>query len=399
MKKTVRLLTPCISLCLSLFAVSCSNPYPEVPVKYHALLDSAFVHAGENGTELKKVLAETPAEQKEGMAYLIAYMPDYDLTSLSAEVLKENVEYAYRARREFEWCKELPDSIFFNEVLPYHNVTETRDNWRKMFYERFSPYVKDCATLKEAVYAVNKNVRDELLVDYNTKRRASDQGPFESMESKMASCTGLTILLNDAFRAVGIPARFAGTANWFDNRGNHSWNEVLIDGEWYFTEYYPEDLNRSWFATDAAKATVGSKNNGIFAVSYKPTGSYFPLEWDPAKKVNAVEVTPRYLEVCAYAIARDEKDSRVKLDLEAFNHLGYQAAHDNRIPVDITLYEGEKQIGGGTTCSTQQDLNNYLTFLVDPEKEYTVVCVYDSITKKEIVKVSKEDMRHRIIMK
>lgn len=379
--------------------VGCSSKYPDVPKKYHALLDSAMVKAGDHASELQKALQTVPATQKEGMAYLIAYMPEYDLKSIPADLLVDNVHYAYVAREQYEWCKTLPDSVFFNEVLPYHNVTENRDNWRKEFYDRFSPYVKDCKTLKEAVYAVNKNVRDELLVDYNTKRRASDQGPFESMESKMASCTGLTILLNDAFRAVGIPARFAGTANWFDNRGNHSWNEVLIDGVWYFTEYYPEDLNKSWFAADAAKATVGSANNGVFAVSYKPTGTFFPLVWDEAKPINALEVTPRYLEVCAYAIKRDEKDNRVQLDLEAFSAAGYDEKTDNRIPVDITLFCGDQQVGGGTTCNSTQDLNNYLTFLVEPNAEYTVISVYDSIRKEEKVKVGAEDTRVRIVMK
>lgn len=381
-----------------LVTLSCQTNYPDVPKKYHSLLDSALLKAGDHASELKMALTGVPSSQREGMAYLIAYMPEYDLTSISAQLLIDNVTYAYKVRQQYEWCKTLPDSVFFNEVLPYHNVTEQRDNWRKEFYNRFSPYVKDCRTLTEAVYAINKNVRDELLVDYNTKRRASDQGPFESMESTMASCTGLTILLNDAFRAVGIPARFAGTANWFDNRGNHSWNEVLIDGEWYFTEYYMEDLNRSWFAADAAKATIGSTNNGIFAVSYKPTGSYFPLVWDETKPVNALEVTPRYLNVCAYAIKRDEKDSRIKLEIAGYNAAGYNKDTDNRIPIDITLFCGEKQVGGGTTCNTQQDLNNFLSFLVDPNEEYTIICAYNSKQKTIKVKAGEQDMRTIVVM-
>ena len=379
--------------------LSCSSKYPGVSEKYHTLLDSAMNKAGEHSSELNKALLGVDEEEREGMAYLIAYMPEHDLKTISSQLLIDNVKYAYLARNQYEWCKVLPDTIFFNEVLPYYNVTEERDNWRKVFYERFSPYVKDCKTLKEAVYAVNKNVRDELLVDYNTKRRASDQGPFESMESKMASCTGLTILLNDAFRAVGIPARFAGTANWFDNRGNHSWNEVLIDGVWYFTEYYPEDLNKSWFAADAAKATVGSSNNGIFAVSYKPTGTNFPLVWDENKPIHALEVTPRYLDVCAYAIKKGKDDGRIQLDLEAFHEKGYDSRIDNRIPVDITLYCGDQQIGGGTTCNTTQDLNNYLTFFVESDKEYTIVCVYEGMRKTEKVIVGKDDKRVRVIMK
>lgn len=385
-------------LCLLIGLTSCNTPYPGVPKSYHALLDSAFLKAGDNAPALKSALVGLPESQREAMAYLIAYMPAYDLPTISAEMLVDNVTYAYIAREQYSWCKALPDSIFFNEVLPYHNVTEQRDNWRKSFYDRFSPYVKECTTLKEAIYAVNRNVRDELLVDYNTKRRASDQGPFESIESQMASCTGLTILLTDALRSVGIPARFAGTNNWFDNRGNHSWAEVLIDNQWYFTEYYMEDLDRAWFATDAAKATVGSTNNGIFAVSYKPTGSYFPSIWDENKPVNATEVTPRYLEVCAYAIERGENDNRIKLSIEGFNAAGFNKEQDNRIPVDITVFCGDKQVGGGTTCNNREDLNNNLSFLVEPNEEYTIICVYDSLKKTVTTKAGCQDMMVSIVM-
>ena len=58
------------------------------------------------------------------------------------------------------------------------------------------------------------------------------------MRQGMASCTGLSILLVDALRSVGIPARFAGTASWHDDRGNHSWTEVRLDDGWHFTEFY-----------------------------------------------------------------------------------------------------------------------------------------------------------------
>src|SRR6478752_4758171 len=46
-----------------------------------------------------------------------------------------------------------------------------------------------------------------LKVGYSTERRAANQSPSESRESGKASCTGLSILLSDACRSVGIPAR------------------------------------------------------------------------------------------------------------------------------------------------------------------------------------------------
>ena len=103
-----------------LFCVVCllacaGNKYSGVPEKYHALLNQALEKAGENRAELEKALAEAPAEQKEGMAFLIAYMPDRDLKELNAEFLLENTAYAYQARNQYPWAKALPDRV---EWLP-----------------------------------------------------------------------------------------------------------------------------------------------------------------------------------------------------------------------------------------------------------------------------------------
>lgn len=257
------------------FAWGCQSDYPGVPKTYHALLDSAFVQAGDNATEMQKALTEAPKEQKEGMAFIISYMPKRDLTSLSAEFLMENAEYAYKAREKYAWCAALPDLVFFNEVLPYANISEDRDAWRKNFYERFAKYTEGKENMVDALMEIAKNIKDEVNVEYNTKRSKVDISPLQAMKENMATCTGLSILLTDAYRAVGIPSRLAGTAMWTNYRGNHTWSEVLVDNEWQFIEYYPDTLNKSWFLADAGKADPKNMLHWIYAVSYKPTGMPF----------------------------------------------------------------------------------------------------------------------------
>ena len=117
-----------------------------------------------------------------------------------------------------------------NDVLPYASLDETRENWRPDFYERSARIVKDCKTATEAVQAINKEFFKEYKVHYNTGRKRPNQSPSESKELGMATCTGLSIILVDACRAVGIPARVAGTALWANKRGNHTWAEVYDGG-------------------------------------------------------------------------------------------------------------------------------------------------------------------------
>lgn len=352
-----------------------SGRYAGVPKEYHALIDRTIATAGDNAKELKKALKEVPRNEREGMAFLISYMPERDARSLSADFLLENVEYAYKARAEFPWAKEVPDSVFLNDVVAYANLNENRESWRKDFYERFKKYVAPCKTMREAIDSVNKNVRDELLVDYNTKREKPDQAPYESMRQHMASCSGLSILLTDAFRAVGIPSRVAGTPAWHDDRGNHNWNEVWIDGQWRFTEYYPsDDLDQSWFLTDAGKAVKEDVRKAIYAASFKPTGCYFPLVWDEnIRYVHAENVTDRYTSLYRAQLSATPADgSHVALRVMVFKDKDHAEASGDRVATNLDVFKGDKQLYGGRSTGATQDMNDVLTFNVEKNQQYIV---------------------------
>lgn len=352
-----------------------SGRYAGVPKEYHALIDRTIATAGDNAKELKKALKEVPRNEREGMAFLISYMPERDARSLSADFLLENVEYAYKARAEFPWAKEVPDSVFLNDVVAYANLNENRESWRKDFYERFKKYVAPCKTMREAIDSVNKNVRDELLVDYNTKREKPDQAPYESMRQHMASCSGLSILLTDAFRAVGIPSRVAGTPAWHDDRGNHNWNEVWIDGQWRFTEYYPsDDLDQSWFLTDAGKAIKEDVRKAIYAASFKPTGCYFPLVWDEnIRYVHAENVTDRYTSLYRAQLSATPADgSHVALRVMVFKDKDHAEASGDRVATNLDVFKGDKQLYGGRSTGATQDMNDVLTFNVEKNQQYIV---------------------------
>ena len=349
--------------------------YTGVPEKYHALLDQTMVTAGDNAKELEKALKEVPADQKEGMAFLIAYMPERDAEALTADFLMEHVTYAYKARAEFPWAREVPNEIFLNDVVAYVNLNETRESWRKDFYERFRKFVLPCKTMREAIDSINKNIRDEVNVDYNTKREKPDQAPYESIRQHMASCSGLSILLTDAFRAVGIPSRVAGTPAWHDDRGNHNWNEVWVDGNWHFTEYYPSKaLDHSWFLADAGKAIKEDLRKAVYAASFKPTGTYFPLVWDmDIRYVHAENVTDRYTALYrAQLSAVASSDKHVALRVLVFKDKDHAEASGDRVATNLDVFKGDKQIGGGRSTSATQDMNDVLTFMVEKNQTYTV---------------------------
>ena len=249
-------------------------------------------------------------------------------------------------------------------------------------------------TLREAIDSINRNIRDEVKVDYNTAREKPDQNPSESIRQGMASCSGLSILLTDAFRAVGIPSRIAGTANWHDDRGNHNWCEVWIDGEWYFTEYYPNQLNDAWFLADAGKADPNDRMHAIWASSFRPTGNSFPLVWDfGIDYVGAHNVTQRYIDIYNHNRQAALNDgNHVTLSVKMFRDRAHASASADRVEVNVDIFRGPDQVGGGRTSGPTQDMNDVLQFLVEKNAEYTLkYATLDGRPVEQKVKVGDSD--------
>lgn len=260
-------------------------------------LQACLEKAGENRDQIEEALAKVPAEQKKGMEFLVLNMPDRDLKGLTSQYLLDNCKLAYQAWNESKWKDSIPEEVFFNDVLPYANINEGRDGWRQDFYNRFHELVKNETSPGKAAAILNQKIFAELKVRYSTQRAKADQAPSESIKSGLASCTGLSIILIDACRANGIPARFVGTPLWADNSGNHSWVEVWDNG-WHFTgaaEPSGDQLDQAWFIGRASTAQRDHRLHAIYAVSYRKTPLTFPLVWDRSiRYVHAVNVTDRY---------------------------------------------------------------------------------------------------------
>ena len=323
----------------------------------------------ENRISKKEAIKRVPPEQRIAMDWLITHMPENDKKSLSLEFLITNSEYAFKAKKHFPWAKHVPDQIFLNYVLPYASLNERRDEWRKDFFYKFSPLVKNANSAYEGAAILNNKIFEMVGVEYSTKRPKADQSPYESIEAGLASCTGLSFLLIDACRSVGIPARFVGTPMWYNDSGNHSWVEIW-DGEWHFTgaaEPVENQLNQVWFADLASKAKIGDMKYGIFAATWNKTDLYFPMDWLPGiKKYNAVDVTDRYL-------TQTKIDSGlVAVSIRALNNLGVRES------VDIIVTGEDNYFFEGQSKNETYDMNDHLTVFLPKGKVFTIKSKNDS---------------------
>ena len=253
--------------------------------------------AGENRVEIERALETVDEAHRADLIWMLGHMPEGDLRTLDSEFLLENIRLARESWMNAPWHDQVDEALYRDAILPYACVNEKRERWRIDLRDRIQSLIVDCDTISEAATTLNRKLFPLVGVKYSTGRRKPDQSPSESMESGLASCTGLTILLVDACRSVGIPARFTGTALWSDESGNHSWAEIWDDG-WHFTgaaEPTGDELNKAWFTGRAAKATREDPRKAIYSVTWRRTPIHFPMVWRPEdRSINAVDVTDRY---------------------------------------------------------------------------------------------------------
>ena len=291
--------------------------------------------------------------------FLAEHMTESDRSNLSNEFLLENLDLAFRARKEFPWATQVPEAVFLNDVLPYAVFDESRDPWRAELLALSRDLVKDAHSASEAAQALNRQLFKLVNIHYNTGRKRPNQSLKESKALSKATCTGLSIILVEACRSVGIPARAVGTPMWTNERGNHTWVEIW-DGDWHFAgadEYDAGGLDRGWFVGDASKARANEPRHSIYATSWKREGSSFPMVWARnSTDVAAVNVTARYA-----------KTDAAPVEIAALGVRLWDRSGGTRLSAKVCVLDGvRRSCALADTKSGTSDLNDMPRFSLAP---------------------------------
>lgn len=180
--------------------------------------------------------------------------------------LLRNAELAYEAVEIVNASGEITEELFLRDVLPFRHFDEPVDNWRPFFFEKLRPLVNttDLRSLAEIVIPAAFNGALGRPVEFKSNSTPGVMAPLtETLARGYASCTGISIFLADALRAVGIPARVVGTPQWnISTGGNHNWVEVYWGGRWHFVDGAPTtgsvEWDRTWFLDNAQHAIPGT---------------------------------------------------------------------------------------------------------------------------------------------
>lgn len=353
--------------------------------------------SGKGAAALEEYAQNLAGEQREAAAFLLEYMPQTDRESFPVDLFRENLEQAYFARTTYPWSKKLPKPLFFNDVLPYAVASETRDAHRKLLREKLHPLLDQTVTLEDAVAVVGGNIAELTGVKYDVTREKACQSPAESMRQGKASCTGLSILMVDALRAAGIPARLAAIPLWGTREGNHTWVEVHDGTSWRKTGWAegPDKWDSGWEIPRCAYCDPALPIHCVFASSYRNTGVEFPMIWEwRMRRRPRGERSPNGF----YQQARNEHGELTELKwniqpikipgIDRTNHYlelaggrkipipkgsacvaikAYEEGTDKRVSVPVRVFQGSEKLYEGTTANSTQDLNDYVRVILKPE--------------------------------
>ena len=262
-----------------------------------------------------------------------------DTDGLGNGLVGPTVSLALDAKIRYKWTDDLPLDIFLNYVLNYANLNEARTNWRPLLVDALkfnesdlyqnsltSPKTKpeeSNLNITSVTTWVNKHLwtklarREDQPIYFKSSLTPLIFDPMSTISFGYASCTGTSILFCNALRAVGVPARVAGTPAWYGNRtqGNHNWVEVFVPkseedgggGEWKFLEPSPalphvdtldNDPCDRWFC-DPTRFPASKVFAATLSSQHSSETGYFPLGWEwNCRDVPAIDRTDYYARVC-----------------------------------------------------------------------------------------------------
>ena len=192
--------------------------------------------------------------EREAMEFLYAYMPLSDLADYEPQFFLQQVRYAFKAREEMPWGKDIPEDVFRHFVLVYRVNNENLDTARMVFYRELKERVQGMS-IEEAALEVNHWCHEHVAYRASDSRTSA---PLATMRTSLGRCGEESTFAVTAMRAVGIPARQCYTPRWAHCDDNHAWVEAWVDGQWHFLgACEPEPmLDLGWFNEPASRTLL-----------------------------------------------------------------------------------------------------------------------------------------------
>ncbi len=198
--------------------------------KFIAVYEAVCKTGEKNGVDNKSIYI--PAQFRKEARAEFSGQHYSDLHSITAELIIENIEYAFKAW-QFPWAKHLSFEEFCEYVLPYRISEEPLSPWRKYLFEQQKDFIS--LLLKEGIndpVEVVKRLNDRLLGDFVFCSKISP--PYLSVRElyrhPAGQCEHRYLLFTALARTLGLPVAIDFSPQYTRYPGSHSWTVLTNDG-------------------------------------------------------------------------------------------------------------------------------------------------------------------------
>lgn len=251
-------------------------------------------------------------ERKKGIHFQKTSSPiiKQDIKEIKANLLIENIDYAFRVWQEKPWNKHLPFEDFCELILPYRIAEEPLTNWRKKYYEKYNPILDSLYKGKDVVEACNilsdymKTEKFFYFTDFSTPRQGAD---FQ-LKNRIGTCRDACDIATYVMRSVGIPVTTDMYLYSPEYQIDHEWN-VVRDTTGKYLPFWYEQFN----AVRDDNFTDKRKKGKVFRMTYGIQKNLNQLEKLPPSLQNPFlkDVTAQYFGYNKVSIPCKEKIDNV----------------------------------------------------------------------------------------
>lgn len=158
----------------------------------------------------------------------IKYDVKSDIKEITANMLIENIDYAFKVWEEKSWNQSLSFDDFCELILPYRIAEEPLTNWRKKYYDKYNPILDSLykgTDVIEACNALSDYIKKEkffFINNFNIPR----QGAEFHFSNRIGICRDACDIATYIMRSVGIPVTSDTYSASPEYHSGHQWNVV-----------------------------------------------------------------------------------------------------------------------------------------------------------------------------
>ena len=157
-----------------------------------------------------------------------------DLQTINTTAIIENIDFAFKVKDN--WLSEIPDSVFYEFILPYRLNREPVYQVREKLHKHFSVMSEIQArdtNMTDAISFLNQYVN---LFNWDWEEeniQMPDLGFYNIFywHNKSLTCSHQAAVFAQILRSTGIPVAEVFTPRWRDSNLGHSWCAVPVSGQ------------------------------------------------------------------------------------------------------------------------------------------------------------------------